>query len=51
MQNIQTSGRTLLEMINDILDLAKMESGKMDIRLSDFRVSQVVARSATWPGR
>ena len=51
VQNIQKSGRTLLEMINDILDLAKMESGKMDIRLSDFRVSQVVARSATWPGR
>ncbi len=43
VQNIQTSGRTLLEMINDILDLAKMESGKMDIRLTDFRVSQVVA--------
>jgi signal transduction histidine kinase len=43
VQNIQKSGRTLLEMINDILDLAKMESGKMDIRLSDFRVSQVAA--------
>ena len=42
VQNIQKSGRTLLEMINDILDLAKMESGKMDIRLTDFRVSQVV---------
>jgi signal transduction histidine kinase len=42
VQNIQTSGRMLLEMINDILDLAKMESGKMDIRLADFRVEQVV---------
>ncbi len=42
VENIQTSGRMLLEMINDILDLAKMESGKMDIRLSDFRVEQVV---------
>ena len=44
VQNIQKSGRTLLEMINDILDLAKMESGKMDVRLSDFRVGQVVSR-------
>ncbi|MGO9112066.1 MAG: histidine kinase dimerization/phospho-acceptor domain-containing protein, partial [Thermoguttaceae bacterium] len=34
VQNIQKSGRTLLEMINDILDLAKMESGKMEIRLA-----------------
>ena len=42
VQNIQKSGRTLLEMINDILDLAKMESGKMDVRLTDFRVGQVV---------
>ena len=42
VQNIQKSGRTLLEMINDILDLAKMESGKMDVRLSDFRVGQIV---------
>jgi two-component system sensor histidine kinase BarA len=42
VQNIQISGRMLLEMINDILDLAKMESGKMDVRLTDFRVQQVV---------
>ncbi|MGH7140732.1 MAG: histidine kinase dimerization/phospho-acceptor domain-containing protein, partial [Pirellulales bacterium] len=29
VQNIQKSGKMLLDMINDILDLAKIESGKM----------------------
>lgn len=43
VSNIQRSGRMLLEMINDILDLAKMESGKMDIRPSDFRIDAVVS--------
>ena len=43
VQNIQRSGRVLLDMINNILDLAKIESGKMDVRLTDFRVEQVVA--------
>jgi two-component system, NarL family, sensor histidine kinase BarA len=42
VQNIQKSGRVLLDMINDILDLAKIESGKMEIRLSDFRIDAVV---------
>ena len=52
VQNIQKSGKTLLEMINDILDLAKIESGKMEIRLTDFRIDSVItAPSATWPGR
>jgi len=42
VQNIQSSGRMLLEMINDILDLAKIESGKMDTRLTDFGVEQII---------
>jgi len=42
VKNIQKSGCMLLEMINNILDLAKIESGKMEVRLSDFRVEHVV---------
>jgi two-component system sensor histidine kinase BarA len=40
--NIQKSGRMLLEMINNILDLAKIESGKMEIRLTEFSIEHVI---------
>jgi two-component system sensor histidine kinase BarA len=42
VQNIQKSGKMLLDMINDILDLAKIESGKMELRPSDFRIEHVL---------
>ncbi|HEX3658843.1 MAG TPA: ATP-binding protein [Pirellulales bacterium] len=43
VQNIQKSGKMLLDMINDILDLAKIESGKMEVRVSEFRIDSVIA--------
>ncbi|MCE9605928.1 MAG: HAMP domain-containing protein [Planctomycetia bacterium] len=41
--NIQKSGKVLLDMINDILDLAKIESGKMELRLTEFPIAHVVS--------
>jgi signal transduction histidine kinase len=39
---VQTSARHLLGMINDLLDLSRIESGKMEIVLESFPVADLV---------
>jgi signal transduction histidine kinase len=41
VKNIQTSGERLLTLINDVLDLAKIEAGKMQIRVEEFSIHDV----------
>jgi signal transduction histidine kinase len=42
-----SSGKHLLSLINDILDLSKVEAGKMDIRPESLRLADVVDDAVT----
>lgn len=45
LQSIEESGRHLLELINDILDLSKIEAGKMELQLETINIEDVCQAS------
>ncbi|HEY3108890.1 MAG TPA: sensor histidine kinase, partial [Chloroflexota bacterium] len=45
LTTVHSSGEHLLSLINDILDLSKVEAGKMELRLEPVDVGEVVAQA------
>ena len=47
LQKIQGAGKHLLSLINDVLDLSKIEAGRMGLHLETFDISQMIEEMVT----
>jgi signal transduction histidine kinase/CheY-like chemotaxis protein len=47
LQKVQAAGKHLLSLINDVLDLSKIEAGKMELHLETFDVGAMIEEMVT----
>ena len=45
LRAIQSSGRSLLDLINDILDLSKVEAGHLELESIDFDLAELIDKA------
>ena len=47
LENIETSAQNLLALINEILDLSRIEAGRVEVHATDVNVQQLIAECTT----